>query len=83
MFTCNPYVPSFIPFLFLFPVPDIIGLQSKVIYVQKVLMAQKTDEECLWAGLPVQVPRIAQMFFGVAVQTTVGNGTLTKFWLDC
>jgi hypothetical protein len=31
----------------------------------------------------VQVPCTAQTFFGVAVQTTVGNGTSTKFWLDC
>lgn len=39
-------------------------------------------EESLWVGLPAQVPRNTQAFFEGAVQTTVCNGTSTKFWLN-
>ena len=33
-------------------------------------------------GLPIQVPRKTRTLFNVAVETIVGNGKSTKFWLD-
>lgn len=46
------------------------------------LWLQKTDASRPWAGLPLEVPPLAQALFDVAVVTVVGNGESTKFWTD-
>jgi hypothetical protein len=46
------------------------------------LWQQKTDPSKPWVGLPIQIPRIAQALFDVAIESLVGNGEGTKFWAD-
>ena len=46
------------------------------------LLLQKTDSSRPWAGLPVQVPWKAHALFQAAVDTFVGDGTSTRFWID-
>ncbi|WVZ53201.1 hypothetical protein U9M48_004174 [Paspalum notatum var. saurae] len=42
----------------------------------------KTNANRPWAGLPIQVPAKAGALFDMAVVTSVGNGSDTKFWMD-
>ncbi|WVZ75533.1 hypothetical protein U9M48_023578 [Paspalum notatum var. saurae] len=42
----------------------------------------KTNANRPWAGLPIQVPAKARALFDMAVVTSVGNGSDTKFWMD-
>ena len=46
------------------------------------MWAEKTDPSRPWAGLLVQVPRMAQALFNIAVYTIVGNGEKIWFWTD-
>jgi len=46
------------------------------------LWQQRTDPSKPWVGLPIQIPRIAQALFDVAIESLVGNGEGTKFWAD-
>jgi hypothetical protein len=46
-----------------------------------VALAAKTDLSKPWVGLPIQIPRIAQVLFDIAIKSLVGNGEGTKFGL--
>ena len=43
---------------------------------------QKTEPNCPWAKLPIQVPDHVLSFFLVAIISEVGNGSHTLFWTD-
>lgn len=46
------------------------------------LWLQKTNPTRPWAGLHVQVHQNARAFFAMAMVTSVGDGSSTKFWSD-
>ncbi|WVZ54039.1 LOW QUALITY PROTEIN: hypothetical protein U9M48_004907 [Paspalum notatum var. saurae] len=46
------------------------------------LWTLKTDAIRPWARLPIQVTAKARALFDMAVVTSVGNGSDTKFWMD-
>ncbi|WVZ66562.1 hypothetical protein U9M48_015765, partial [Paspalum notatum var. saurae] len=61
-------------------IPDLrlfsIALQARWFWLQR------TDEERVWAGLPVRVAAEVRHFFDVSILVKVGNGKKTLFWLD-
>lgn len=42
----------------------------------------KSDTSKPWSGLPILIPRKAQVLFGMAVHTQIGDEESTKFWTD-
>ena len=46
------------------------------------LWLQKTEPEKAWAFFPIQAQPQLQAFFAMAVETIIGNGKNTHFWLD-
>jgi hypothetical protein len=46
------------------------------------LWLQKTEPNCPWSALPIQIPAAAQAFFSAAMQVEVGDGRNTLFWSD-
>ena len=45
-------------------------------------MARQIEPERLWSALPVPIHNCAQSLFATAIQSEVGNGANTKFWMD-
>ncbi|WVZ55317.1 hypothetical protein U9M48_005990, partial [Paspalum notatum var. saurae] len=61
-------------------IPDLklfsIALQARWLWLQR------TDEERVWAGLPVRVAAEVRQLFDASILVKVGNGRKTLFWLD-
>ncbi|WVZ79026.1 hypothetical protein U9M48_026654 [Paspalum notatum var. saurae] len=53
-----------------------IALQSRWLWLQR------TDEDRVWAGLPISVASDVRQFFDASIQVKIGNGRKTLFWLD-